>query len=75
MPYVPFREHFRDLAERETRTVTVPDDRDRELPAGRYAFVELDVLLNDGHYVDGLKRQYELFRERIEDARGHRAAQ
>ena len=148
MPYVPFREHFPDLAERETRTVTILDDRYRGLPAGVYAFVELfcdepgcdcrrvflavhssprepeaviaygwesrefyaawmgdespemlsalqgpelnlgspqselapallefatSVLLNDRHYVDRLKRHYELFRERIEE--GHRAAQ
>jgi hypothetical protein len=41
MPFVPFRDHFRDLAERETRTVTVFEGTDRGLPAGDYAFIEL----------------------------------
>ncbi len=39
MPFVPFHEAFPDLAERETRTFTILDDR--ELPAANYALVEM----------------------------------
>lgn len=39
MPFVPFHDTFPDLAERETRTLTILDDA--ELPAGDYALIEL----------------------------------
>ena len=39
MPFGPFHEYFPDVAERETRAVTLLKDAD--LPAGTYALVEL----------------------------------
>ena len=39
MPFVPFHETFPDLAERETRKLTILDDA--ELPAGDYALIEM----------------------------------
>jgi hypothetical protein len=39
MPFVPFHDTFPDLAERETRTLTILDDA--KLPAGDYALIEL----------------------------------
>ena len=41
MPFVLFRNHFRDLAERETRTVTVLEHSGSDLPAGEYGFIEM----------------------------------
>ena len=38
MPFVPFGEKFPDIAERETRAVTVPNDN--LVPRGKYGFVE-----------------------------------
>ena len=38
MPFVPFGEKFPDIAERETRAVTVPNDN--LVPMGKYGFVE-----------------------------------
>lgn len=39
MPFVPFHDTFPDLAERETRTLTILDDA--KLPAGDYALIEM----------------------------------
>ncbi|MDH3598500.1 MAG: hypothetical protein OEU26_02540 [Candidatus Tectomicrobia bacterium] len=39
MPFVPFHDTFPDLAERETRTLTILDDT--KLPAGDYALIEM----------------------------------
>ena len=41
MPYVLFREHCREIAERETRTIFVTEHSDLGLPAGHYAFLEM----------------------------------
>ena len=41
MPFAPFRDRFRDLADRETRTITRLQDSASGLPAGQYAFVEM----------------------------------
>ncbi len=41
MPFAQFRDHFGDLAERETRTVTLFESSDSGLPAGEYGFLEM----------------------------------
>ena len=41
MPYVPFYEYFPEIAERETRSITVPKRSSSGLPAGEYGFVEM----------------------------------
>ncbi|MEO6594360.1 MAG: hypothetical protein ABIP94_06375 [Planctomycetota bacterium] len=41
MPFVAFRDRFRDMAERETRSVTLLKDSGLGLPAGDYGFIEL----------------------------------
>jgi hypothetical protein len=41
MPYAPFDEYFRELAERETRVITVLPGRSDDLPPDAYAFREL----------------------------------
>ena len=61
MMYQPFHEHYPEVAERETRCLTV--HRDRDLPAGTYAFIEAycsdpgcdcrRVFLNVYHYEKG----------------------
>lgn len=38
MPYEPFYERFPEVAEKETRTITILDDS--ELPAGEYQLIE-----------------------------------
>ena len=40
MFYVPFHEYFPDIAERETRSVTIPPGAKTGLPAGEYGFTE-----------------------------------
>jgi hypothetical protein len=41
MPYVLFHEYFPDIAERETRTVTVLPSTASDLPAGDYGLLEM----------------------------------
>ncbi len=41
MPYSHFHDRFPDLAERETRVVTVPKGSNIGLPPGEYAFTEM----------------------------------
>ncbi len=41
MPYSLFYEHFPDIAERETRTITLLKRSSSGLPAGEYAFTEM----------------------------------
>ena len=41
MPYSLFHSRFPDVAERETRTVTVLDSADFNLPPARYSFLEM----------------------------------
>jgi len=41
MPFAPFHNFFPELAERETRTITVIDGRDWGVPADQYALLEL----------------------------------
>jgi len=41
MPFVFFYEHFPEIAERETRTITVLEQSSVGLPPGEYAFVEM----------------------------------
>jgi hypothetical protein len=41
MPYVPFHNLFPEIAEKETRTVTVLRKTEDGLPPGEYAFLEL----------------------------------
>jgi len=41
MPFVLFHDHFPEIAERETRTITVPGKSALGLPAGHYGLVEM----------------------------------
>ena len=41
MPYALFGTYFRELAERETRSITVLPDSDTELPPGEDGFLEM----------------------------------
>lgn len=41
MAYVPFRDYFREVADRETRTITIMPDSGTGLPAGDYGFLEM----------------------------------
>lgn len=41
MPYSLFHSRFPDVAERETRTVTVIDSSDFNLPPAHYSFLEM----------------------------------
>jgi hypothetical protein len=41
MPYIPFDEYFRELAETETRVITIPPGGSGGLPADSYAFREM----------------------------------
>jgi len=41
MPYVLLHDHFPDVAERETRTITVLDGSNVGLPPGQYSFLEM----------------------------------
>jgi len=41
MPYVLFHEYFPELAERETRSITIPKGSPSGLPADEYGFLEL----------------------------------
>ncbi len=41
MPYVFLHEHFPEIAERETRSITVMEESATELPAGEYGFLEM----------------------------------
>jgi len=41
MPYVFFREYFPEMADRETRSITVPPGSQVGLPAGNYGFLEM----------------------------------
>ncbi len=41
MPYVPFPELCLDVAQRETRTITVLPDAKLGVPAGAYEFIEM----------------------------------
>lgn len=41
MPYQLFHDLFPEIAERETRTITVPHDSNLLVPAGEYAFAEM----------------------------------
>jgi len=40
MPFVPFHNYFPEIAERETRSITVPPYPHLGLPAGEYGFLE-----------------------------------
>jgi len=41
MPYVFFHEHFPEIAERETRTITILEQSSSGLPPGQYSLVEM----------------------------------
>ncbi len=41
MPFVKFHDLFPEIAERETRTITVLPGQPSELPTGEYGFVEM----------------------------------
>jgi hypothetical protein len=41
MPYSPFHKYFPEIAERETRTVTVFDHSEFGLPPASYSFIEM----------------------------------
>lgn len=41
MPYTLFYEYFPEIAEKETRTITLLDDAKWGLPPGNYAFLEM----------------------------------
>ena len=41
MPFRPFGDLFPELAERETRTITVMDGKNWRVPPGEYAFLEM----------------------------------
>jgi len=41
MPYAMFREHFPEVADRETRSIAVPPGSDVGLPPGEYGFLEM----------------------------------
>lgn len=41
MPYAPFSKYFPDLAENETRSITVTELYDLGLPSGVYSFIEM----------------------------------
>jgi hypothetical protein len=41
MPYVSFHEHFPEIAERETRTITILEQTAAGLPPGEYSLVEM----------------------------------
>ena len=41
MPYVSFHEYFPEIAERETRTITLLENSGLELPPGQYSLLEL----------------------------------
>ncbi len=41
MPYPLFHSRFPEIAERETRTVTLLDHSDFNLPAAHYSFLEM----------------------------------
>lgn len=41
MPYVFFHEYFPEIAERETRTITILEQSSTGLPRGQYSFVEM----------------------------------
>jgi hypothetical protein len=41
MPYVPFNEHFPEIAENETRTITISDESALGLPHGEYSLIEM----------------------------------
>jgi len=47
MPFAPFHDLFPELAERETRMLTVLPGADGPLPPGRYSFIEM--FCNDAH--------------------------
>ena len=40
MSYVPFHKHFPELAEQETRSITIPPGSSLGLPPGEYGFLE-----------------------------------
>ena len=41
MPYALFHEYFPEIAERETRSITVPPGDNLGLPAGEYGFLDM----------------------------------
>jgi len=41
MPFVPFHDHFPEVAERETRSIMVLQDASPDLPLAEYALVEM----------------------------------
>jgi hypothetical protein len=41
MPYVFFHEYFPEIAERETRSITIPKRLSSGIPAGEYGFLEM----------------------------------
>lgn len=41
MPYVCFHEHFPEIAERETRTITILGQSSSGIPPGQYSLVEM----------------------------------
>ena len=41
MPYACFHEYFPEIAERETRTITILEQSSSELPPGEYSFIEM----------------------------------
>jgi hypothetical protein len=41
MPFVPFAQHFPEVARQETRTITVLPGSDLGVPPGEYGFVEI----------------------------------
>jgi len=41
MPYACFHEYFPEIAERETRSITIPKRLSSGLPAGEYGFLEM----------------------------------
>jgi len=45
MPYAMFHQHFPEVAEKETRSITILRDSDWDLPAGNYGF--LDMFCNE----------------------------
>ena len=41
MPYAPFYEYFPEIAQNETRSITIPKQLSSGLPAGEYGFLEM----------------------------------
>ena len=41
MPYACFHEYFPEIAERETRTITILEQSSSKLPPGEYSLIEM----------------------------------